>query len=135
MRRSIRPVRHRDRQRRLRFDRLEPRQLLSFAVVATDPTPGARLVTAPPSVTVTFDQDIDPTSLSLADVRIDRVDDRGTTQPVEGVIESPGPFGDELTLTPAESPVRALVPGKDDVSDTERSTAREILGVRLRNAS
>jgi Bacterial pre-peptidase C-terminal domain len=98
MSRLIRHARFRNTRRCLRFEWFEPRQLLSLAVIATDPAPGARVGEAPPSLTVTFNDPIDPTSLSPADVVLGQVGNDGDLQPVQGVTESPGLKEDQLAL-------------------------------------
>src|SRR3954463_10057338 len=100
MSRRIRSDRRRTHQFRPRIERFEPRYLLSFTVVATDPAPGASLTTPPPSLTFTFDQPLDQTSLSLQDVSLERVDDQGDVQIVDGA-EGPGPEADQIVFTPS----------------------------------
>src|SRR4051794_21423214 len=100
MSRPRRPTRYGTDRRCLPFERLEPRCLPSLAVVATVPAPGARLTSPPTSLTVKFNAPIDPTSLSLSDVQLDRVGGGGGLEPVDGVVEAPGTDADQLALTP-----------------------------------
>src|SRR5437764_945221 len=107
MSRLIRPACHRIRQLRPRFDRFESRQLLSLAVVAIDPIPGARLTEPPAEVIVTFDRPIDSTSLSNADIQLDQVADDGSLTWLSDATEAPGPNDDQIELTPSQD----LAPG------------------------
>ena len=83
---------------RPRIERLEPRRVLSFAAVAVDPAPGAHLTTSPAVLTVTFDHPIDPTSLGLGDIQLDRVDGSGGLTLIDDATEAVGPRDDQLIL-------------------------------------
>ena len=82
-------------RRPLALDRLDPR-IVPAAVIgglatpvdaptspilALDPAPGSTLSASPTAITATFPQALDPSSLTLADLRVDRVGPDGTGTP------------------------------------------------------
>ena len=70
-------IRRRKPTRRPVCELLEGRIVLS-TVVATNPAPGAVLLNPPAAFRVTFDSPIDPFSLNLGDIVVDRVADDGS---------------------------------------------------------
>ncbi len=91
-----------------RFEWLECRHLLSFVVARVEPSPGARLTQAPTALIVTFNQPIEPSSLSRNDIQVTAVADDGGLSPLAAAIQGLGPEEDQLVLRPG----RALTSGR-----------------------